>query len=230
MFHRRVNNTGVSALHVVNADGSNDRLLLDTLFHDRDASWAPDGSRIAFACDRFGQPGVHDVCAVAPDGTNLRRIAAVGGASYPAWSPDGSRVAYTYRSSGGAVRIWVARVDGSPPVNLSPPVMSYEFDWSPDGARLLLAVSDGTYGFATVNRDGTSYARLPVATMSGYANWSPDGTKVVSDIMLSGRRVVAVMNPDGSGVRVLEPLGSATMYRTLWNPKTRLATGAQAGN
>lgn len=66
--------------------------------------------------------------------------------------------------------------------------------------------------------------------MSGYANWSPDGTKVVADIMLSNRRAVAVMNPDGSGIRVLEPIRNVTAYRALWNPKTRLVTAAQATN
>ena len=229
VFHRRINQINTSALHVMNADGSNERRLLDTLYHDRDATWAPDGSRIAFSCDRFGPGGSYDVCSVAPDGSNLRRIAAVGDALFTEWSPDGSRVAY--RSLGG-VRIWVARVDAAPPVNLSPPVASIGFDWSPDGARLLLSVSDGTFGFATVNRDGTSYARLPttITTLAGYANWSPDGTKVVADIMLAGRRVIAVMNPDGTGIRALEPIGNVTAYRPLWNPKTRLVSPSAATN
>lgn len=227
VFYRRINQTNTSALYVVNADGSGARRVLDALYHDRDPSWAPDGSRIAFACDRFGAGGVYDVCSVAPDGSGLRRIAAVGDALFTAWSPDGSRVAY--RSLGG-VRIWVASVDAAALVNLSPPVPSFGFDWSPDGSRLLLSVSDGTIGFATVSRDGTNYARLPLASMTGDGDWSPDGTKVVADIMFSGRRVIAVMNPDGTDVRPLEPVGNVTAYRPLWNPKTRLTLSSRAAN
>ena len=115
-------------------------------------------------------------------------------------------------------------------VNLSPPVAAFGFDWSPDGTRVLLSVSDGTLGFATVNRDGTSYVRLPIVTLTGDGDWSPDGTKVVADIMVAGRRVIAVMNPDGSGVRALAPIGTLTAYRPLWNPKTRLASPSTTTN
>ena len=55
-----------------------------------------------------------------------------------------------------------------------------------------------------------------------------DGTKLVADVMLAGRRLVAVMNPDGTGVRVLEPVGNVAAYRALWNPTTRLVIRAQA--
>ena len=68
------------------------------------------------------------------------------------------------------------------------------------------------------------YARLPITTTTSDGDWSPDGTKVVADIMLAGRRVIAVINPDGTGVRPLEPVGNVTAYRPLWNPKTRFVS------
>jgi TolB protein len=232
VFHRRINVAGPYAwgtLNVVNADGSGERQLLDALFHDMDPAWSPDGSQILFSCDRFNRPAFLDVCSVAPDGTDLRLRVAVGGAEFGAWSPDGSRIAYVV-SGIAPQRVWVSTLDGSPPVNLSPGFDSYMFDWSPDGSRLLLATADASgYGLATVNRDGSGLTRLPVSMASGWASWSPDGKKIVTDLMLGeAQRAVVVMNPDGSGQRVLEPIGAIPAYRALWNPKARPGAGLPA--
>src|SRR5574341_36238 len=74
------NEPGTSELHLVNPDGSNDRMIystprgLTTIYPN--PGWRPDGREIAFvsaqevACSRFNS----DIFAIRPDGSGLRRI------------------------------------------------------------------------------------------------------------------------------------------------------------
>jgi dipeptidyl aminopeptidase/acylaminoacyl peptidase len=86
-------------LWVVNADGTERRLLLDDELsaagHVRALTWSPDGEWLAFTTDG-------SLYVVRPDGTGLRRVVSGGFATAPAvqWSPDGSRIAYL-RQGGG---------------------------------------------------------------------------------------------------------------------------------
>ena len=93
-------------LWVMNADGTERRLLLDHEVagpgHMYALTWSPDGEWLAFQTD-------NRIYLVRPDGTGLRPV--VEGffiaASAVQWSPDGSRIAYL---RGGALSI--VNVDG----------------------------------------------------------------------------------------------------------------------
>lgn len=83
------------SLWVMNADGTERRLLLDEELpgfgagHMNALTWSPDGQWLAFTTD----DGIY---LVRPDGTGLRRVAldVLGVAPGVQWSPDGSRIAY----------------------------------------------------------------------------------------------------------------------------------------
>jgi Tol biopolymer transport system component len=69
----------------INADGTDLTRLTRSPGPDFDATWSPDGARIAFRSERNGDP---EICLMNADGSAQRRLA--DGLS-PAWSPDGSR-------------------------------------------------------------------------------------------------------------------------------------------
>lgn len=93
-------------LYIVDADGSNRRLLLASPDLDQPADWSPDGRQILFT--RFSSTSNRSsVYVVNEDGSELRRLASGIAGSF---SPDGTQIVYT-RSFPG--RLFVMRRDGS---------------------------------------------------------------------------------------------------------------------
>src|SRR2546426_10617675 len=73
------------------ADGRLTRLT-NSPGDDRDPTWSPDGSQIAFSSVRDGNTEIYVMRA---DGTGLRRVTNDPAEDVsPAWSPDGSTIAF----------------------------------------------------------------------------------------------------------------------------------------
>jgi Tol biopolymer transport system component len=101
------------SLWVMNADGSNKRLLLETEEIQQARSvghlaWSPDGTRLAF--DLLGGPS-SGINTVGADGSGL--TLAIPGGVNPYWSADGSRISYqiAYTTAG---TLQIASPDGAP--------------------------------------------------------------------------------------------------------------------
>jgi hypothetical protein len=96
-------------LRVMNADGTGDRVLLDSQAvncirptGNIRPAWSSDGTQIAFSCSR--ETGIQ---VVATDGSGLRTLIPNG--SNPYWSPDGSRIAFEVEIP----RLAIANADGT---------------------------------------------------------------------------------------------------------------------
>lgn len=96
------------ALYLVDADGTDSRLLFDAIPAD-DPAWSPDGTHIAFG----GVEANQDIYVINADGSGLRNLTnTTGGEIQPTWSPDGNYIAYTaYRSSNDEIAR--RKVDGT---------------------------------------------------------------------------------------------------------------------
>lgn len=115
-------------------DGSKVNLTNSPKFDDRDVSWSPDGTKIAFSSRR--QVVDMQIYVMNADGSQLNKLTTGESSNYfPSWSPDGRKIVFT--SSGPhPVRgdIYVIDADGSNVINLTntPDIDDYLPIWSPE--------------------------------------------------------------------------------------------------
>lgn len=170
-------------------------------------SWSPTGSRIAFtsANTNFGH-----IYTVRADGTDLRRLTAGRGESFPWWSPDGRLILFQpYICPGGTCGygISVMDADGTHQRLLAhlpgaPGGGGLHASWSPDSRRIaflrlrehgvdsdILVVGVQDRRLRRVATDSRSFS--PPA-------WSPDGRRIAYASGYGSGTSITVMNADGS--------------------------------
>jgi Tol biopolymer transport system component len=205
----------------MNVDGSDHTKIAA----GQDASWSPDGTRIAFE----GAGGA--IWSVAPDGIGLVQLTrGVGFDGFPAYSPDGAKIAY-YHGQSSDRAIFVMNADGSNQTR----VADFQADtmgrpvWSPDGSMLAfdLYFRDQTWDIYAVNSDGSGLANLAGDPNRDETDpvWAPDGTKIAfqaSSVLArtvdnTGTFELYVMNPDGTNqLAVTHDLGTSGGSDVYW--------------
>ena len=217
-------------LHVVNADGSGERVLgsAETWCS---LAWSPDGTRLAVRRSRDGHDEFSVVNADGSGALTLKRVTAQAPnwctGSGPAWSPDGRKLVFTadgkFLPSGveRGSEVLVVNADGSGRRKLTRNrARDFRASFSPDGRKITF-VTDRSGGIETwvMNPDGSGQARL---TRSDGGAWSPDGRRFA--FQRDGS--VFVVNADGSGERRLTRIprkGTKRVfsYGTSWSPDGR---------
>jgi Tol biopolymer transport system component len=205
----------------INADGTGLTRLTGSPWPEFDATWSPDGARIAFRSERNGDS---EIWLMNADGSDPHRLAR--GIS-PAWSPDGSKIAYASpgdqpcppgrgpRCSG----LSIMTTDGSGQHRL-PQTDGGEYpSWSPDGKRIAFNSNlSGDHLMYIVDVDGSHVVDLSRVGEGWQVDWSPDGRS----ILFTSHRDhpdnytdIYVMRPDGSGVKRLT---HNRAYTPAWSP------------
>jgi Tol biopolymer transport system component len=101
-----------SQIWVASVDGTNQMQLTERNLTNRDPSWSPDGSKIAWGSYGPEDNPLSGIWVMNADGTNQRKLTEWGG--YPSWSPDGRQIVYygiNYDSDTGT--LWLMNADGT---------------------------------------------------------------------------------------------------------------------
>jgi Tol biopolymer transport system component len=194
-------------LYVVNADGSDKRLLARHRYLGPPvgalAAWSPDGQTIAFA-------SYSRLLFVNADGSGQRNVTRESGLrQLPIWSPDGHGIAVVRCRGGQRCDIYVMNADGSGSRRLTRGDSSAYPIWSPNGRKIAFVRvqpsqtnPSGRLEVWVMNADGGGQRSLA----RGFPNaWSPDGQKIAFTRFPTPG--LYVMNADGSGQRRLTHYG-----------------------
>jgi TolB protein len=215
-------------LMLIDADGSHPRRLTDREHPEYDASWSPDGKRLAFTFVRVtpGQ-GDLDVYTIAADGTDLHPVATTGPQlsheESPAWSPDGTRIAYTSTRDGNQ-ELYVADVDGARAMRVThDPAIDAHPAWSPDGRKLAFATARwGDLEIAVMDPDGSNLVRLTESRgLDDYPAWSPDGRQLAFTSNRDGNFEIYLSDADGGHPRNVTRSPALENFAA-WSPAGKL--------
>jgi TolB protein len=220
----------------VNPDGSE----FQQLAAGQNASWSPDGKRIAFDT---GFVTGYDILVMDADGSNVTPLITGGTVDLvPTWSPDGDRIVFSSGRGGQGLEVYTARADGTDVVQLTdwdtiriegndPP------KWSPDGSKILFIGQEplsnvraeanpnggggpGTsWDLYTVPAAGGGLTRLTNTEFKEFTpEWSPDGSKIAfGDFSESG---IMVMSAGGGGAAKVATMAYALTQGLgpVWSP------------
>ncbi len=185
-------------VHVVNADGTGDRVVFGTPGHYADASFSPDGRTIVFRNaggdsirgeEYAGEPGIYVVPA---DGSSAPRLVREGG-SDPRFDHTGTRIYVTERRGEKFVLLSTGLGDPASPLGAKDEIVHFQSENatqivpSPDGKWVAFAERWHAFvaAFPHTGRPvdlGPNVAAYPVARISRDAgmnlHWSGDSTTI----------------------------------------------------
>lgn len=192
-------------LVVADADGENQRLILQSRFPLMSPAWSPDGQWLAYVSFENKRSSVFVQLVRTGERRQVSARAGINGA--PAWSPDGKKLALTLGGSNGNPDIYIldlatqnlTRITDDPAVDTEPV-------WTTDG-RSVYFTSDRAGG-PQIYRIGVNPGDKPKRiTFSGNYNarprLSPDGTQLAMVTLDNGNYRIAVQDLASGTVRVL---------------------------
>lgn len=174
---------GGQSLHLMRADGTDKRLLVDNVRQDvATPQWSPDGSRILFRREVLSETGLsHNILFdVRPDGTDERALTPPDSNAYmPRYSPDGTKIVYhDFDSRKRKSSVAVVPADGGEPMRMADDFANISaLTWTPDGESLVFVgnpIGQPSDVYAVGLQDRTLRQITSDTASEGGLSWSAD--------------------------------------------------------
>ena len=181
-------------IYIMNADGTSQSRLTNSLSDEQNPSFSHDGTRVLFASNRDGN---YEIYLMNADGTEQKRLTDNSAKdSCPVFSPDDKLIAF-HSDRSKTFEIYTMNADGSNQIRLGTGIAPC---FSPDSSRIVFArYYSNNYDIFIMNRDGSDQKRLTTNTAYDYDPvFSPDGEQIAFTSHRDGNAEVYIMNIDGS--------------------------------
>ncbi len=192
----------IKRLAVMDSDGANHRYLTSGQATALTPRYSPDYSSILYLSYLDGKPSIY----VYDLATNKQRLITRSDnpTFAPRWSPDGKWILYSMAIGGNTDMYRVSAEGGSSKRLTFAPGIDIGGSFSPDGSRIVFESDrSGAQQIYVMNADGTNQRRISFfGGRSATPEWSPRGDQIAFTHMAGNFRI-AVMNPNGRGLRYL---------------------------
>jgi eukaryotic-like serine/threonine-protein kinase len=167
---------------VADADGRNLTQLTNNPATDSQASWFPDGDKIAFMSDRENPNKSFALWSISLSTSKEEKLLQLDeGVQFYDLSPDGNQIAFNYVQN-GIINIWVASLkDGQrKQLTFDNDLMGFPC-WSPDGKQMAFEKQVGENAYLMVMpSSGGQITQLTFGPGKSWPHsWSADGDKIV---------------------------------------------------
>ena len=196
-------NRRMKRLAIMDSDGANHRYLTSGQATALTPRYSPDYKSILYLSYLNGNPRIY-VYDLATD--TQRLITQSSNPTFaPRWSPDGKWILYSMAVAGNTdiYRIPVAGGGTSQKLTDSPGI-DVGGSYSPDGSKIVFESDrSGSQQIYVMNADGSNQRRISFfGGRAATPEWSPRGDQIAFTHIVGNLRV-AVVNPDGGGLRYL---------------------------
>lgn len=216
--------TGNAEIFTVSGSGSTPRNVTQNAAPDARPVLSPDGTKIAFSRQVAGAPAP-TLWVMNVDGSNARQLSTldVWGDTPISWSPNGTRIAVVVGAIGSR-DVFTVELTGGAPTNLCTWTTAScdDPDWAPDGARLVLDVTNTDGEIYVINADGSNPTNITNAPSSNEfrPSWSPDGTAIAFSSNRRGQLEIfrAAFPASGEPTRLTTHDNTAHDHGPRWSP------------
>jgi Tol biopolymer transport system component len=146
--------------------------------NNTEAIWSPDGSKIAYTSDRFGNWTLHVMDVDSQKEIQLTSPDSISG--WPDWSPDGEKIAFwSYKN--GESQIFTIKADGTDEQQLTlGSLLKSEPLWRSDGTMLLFSQKDEYWQIWIMALDSGKQWQISTTDENHWApRWMPDGREII---------------------------------------------------